>query len=94
VKNIFKTKQQTNLNVAFAEALCYLHLTVAVKHLFSTCSSTTKQVSLTSIIKFGDTIELDAQSSVCVVPLTVTLYSSVTVNMRQVVEMTVTDDSK
>jgi hypothetical protein len=45
-------------------------------------------------MKFGETAALDAQSSVSVLPLTVPLYSSVTVNMGQVVEMTVTDDAK
>jgi hypothetical protein len=94
VKNVVKTEEQTNLNVAFVEALCYLQLTVTIKHLFSTCSSTEKQISRNSIIKFGDTAELDAQSSVCVHPLTVIQYSSVTVNMGQVVEMTVSDDAK
>lgn len=73
--------------------LRYLHLTVTIKHLFTTCSSTTK-ISTNRIIKFGDTAQLDALSSVCVLPLTVVLCSSVTVNMGQVVEMTMTDDLK
>jgi hypothetical protein len=45
IKNIVKTKQQTNLNAAFVEALGYLHLTVTIKHLFSTCGSKAKQIS-------------------------------------------------
>jgi len=94
VKNVVETKQRTNLNVAFAESLWYLHLTVTTKHLFSTCSSTAKQISRNHVIKFGDTAELDAQSSVCVHPLAVKQCSSVFVNIGQVVEMTVTDDAK
>jgi len=46
------------------------------------------------VTKFGDKAELDAPSSVCVLRLTVTLCSSVTANMGQVVEMTMTDDAK